>query len=55
MESYEQIEMRYLKNAIAIVISATHIEQLILSHPFPIFAFSLSSFVLSPCGRESFA
>ena len=55
MESYEQIEMRCLKNAIVIVISATHIEQLIFSHPFPIFAFSLSSFVLSPCGRESVA
>ena len=55
MESYEQIEMRYLKNAIVVVISATHIEQLILFHPFPVFAFSSSPLVLSPCGRERFA
>ena len=34
MESYEQIEMRYFKNAIVIFISATRIEQLVLSHPF---------------------
>ena len=34
MESYEQIEMHYFKNAIVVVIPATHIEQLILSHPF---------------------
>ena len=33
MESHEQIEMLYLKNAIVVVISATHIEQLILSPP----------------------